>query len=85
MSAILLKQGDPVSYKSRGRKMRGVVADILPFTPQREVPIKKRTKVTWYPRKVVRKLVPKHANECELGENWRACPVCAALTFEHNT
>jgi len=52
----LLQQGDRVVYTTEQKRMRGTVADILPFTPQREVPVKKRTKVVWVDRGSVRKL-----------------------------
>jgi hypothetical protein len=52
----ILQQGDRVIYVVNGKKMRGTVADVLPFKPQKEVPVKKRTKVAWIDRKRVRKL-----------------------------
>jgi hypothetical protein len=59
MKMKMLKQDDRVRYMAGNRKMRGTVADVLPFHPQREIPIQKRTKIVWMDRKDVRKLPDK--------------------------
>jgi hypothetical protein len=63
----ILTQGDKVKYKTGDKKMRGTVADVLPFHPQNFVPILKRTKIVWMERTEVRKL-PKQNEENDIPE-----------------
>ena len=56
----ILQEHDRVRYMAGNRKMHGVIADVLPFHPQRFVPVQKRTKIVWMDRKNVRKLPDKN-------------------------
>jgi len=57
--STLLQQGDRVIYRVNGRKLRGIVQDVLPMKPQDRIPILKQKKTHWIDRKDVRKAPPK--------------------------
>jgi hypothetical protein len=64
MSRLILQQGDKVTYRVNGRKMRGAVADVLPISQDR-VPIQRRVTVVWMDRKNVRKIPNNLRADCE--------------------